>query len=235
MADTFDSLVRQVRKRIELEQQFGIEFEPGGVPAGQGRPGLPAHVGQPAPAARAGQLAALEREMADCHVCPLAATRTNLVFGVGSAEAQLVFVGEAPGEDEDLQGEPFVGRAGQLLTKIITSGMKMRREEVYICNVLKCRPPGNRNPAASEIFNCLPFLERQLTIIRPRVICALGAIAAQALLATDDPIGRLRGQWHSWRGIPLMVTYHPAYLLRTPSGKPKVWSDIKQVLAKLAE
>jgi len=235
MSDTFDGLVRQVRRRIELERQFGIEFEPGG--AGQKKEADPLSAERPTPASgdRAAGLAALEQEIIDCQACPLGASRTNLVFGVGSPEADLVFVGEAPGEEEDRQGIPFVGRAGQLLTKIIVSGMKMRREDVYICNILKCRPPGNRNPAASEIFHCLPFLERQLGIIQPKVVCALGAVAAQTLLNTDDPIGRLRGRWHDWRGTPMMVTYHPAYLLRTPSAKAKVWSDIKQVMAKLAE
>ena len=254
MTDTFDHLARQVRRRLELEQQFGIEFDPGGAGAKKGskkKEAPPSNGGGQTPypdrepgrerdldrvsGERAGQLAGLEQEMIDCHACPLGATRTNLVFGVGDPEARLVFVGEAPGEDEDLQGIPFVGRAGQLLTRIILNGMKMRREDVYICNIIKCRPPGNRNPSASEIFRCLPFVERQLEIIQPKVICALGAVAAQALLNTDEPIGRLRGRWHDWRGIPMMVTYHTAYLLRTPAAKPKVWGDIKQVMARLAQ
>ena len=229
MDETFDGLVRQVRRRIELERGFGIAFEPGGPASAEGDEKMP-QTGD-----RAEQLAALEQEMSGCQACPLGTTRTNLVFGAGDAAARLVFVGEAPGEEEDRQGIPFVGRAGQLLDKIIVNGMKMRREDVYICNILKCRPPGNRNPTASEMFHCQPFLERQLAIIRPTVICALGAIAAHALLNTDEPIGRLRGKWHDWRGIPMMVTYHPAYLLRTPSGKAKVWSDVKQVMARLAE
>jgi len=185
---------------------------------------------------KARRLEALFQEhLSGCRKCSLAKDRNTVVFGEGSPAAQLVFVGEAPGEDEDLQGIPFVGRAGQLLTRIILNGMKMRREDVYICNIIKCRPPGNRNPSASEIFRCLPFVERQLEIIQPKVICALGAVAAQALLNTDEPIGRLRGRWHDWRGIPMMVTYHTAYLLRTPAAKPKVWGDIKQVMARLAQ
>jgi len=230
MDESLDSLVRQVRRRIELERSFGVSFDWGGrATAGNGEDDV-AEAGS-----KADRLAALEQEMADCHACPLGKTRTNLVFGAGSAEADLVFVGEAPGQDEDEQGIPFIGRAGQLLTKIIESGMKMDRGDVYICNILKCRPPKNRNPLPTEMFTCMPYLERQLEIIQPRVICCLGGIAAKALLNTDDAVGRLRGVWHDWRGIPLMVTYHPAYLLRNPSGKAKVWSDIKQVIAKLAE
>ena len=242
MDDTIGDLARQLRRRIELEERSGIVFEPGGGAGTARRKTSPAPPTPPAAdepvsttSDRADRLAALEKEVADCRACPLGRTRTNLVFGVGNPEADLVFVGEAPGEEEDRQGIPFVGRAGQLLTRIIVNGMKMRREDVYICNVLKCRPPGNRNPSASEMFHCLPYLERQLEIIEPRVICALGAVAAQALLETDEPIGRLRGRWHQWHDIPMMVTYHPAYLLRTPAAKAKVWSDIKQVMARLAE
>jgi len=155
------------------------------------------------------------------------------VFGVGNPNAQLMFVGEGPGRDEDLQGEPFVGRAGQLLTDIITRGMKMRREDVYIANVVKCRPPENRNPEPDEVAACLPFLERQIEIVQPRVLVALGKVAAQALLRTNTPISRLRGQWHSYRGIPLMPTLHPAYLLRNPADKRLVWEDIKLVIREL--
>jgi uracil-DNA glycosylase family 4 len=238
--DTYAGLLRQVRQRIEMEQRFGLDFDSGvrrpRVQAVETRERAAAPVAErPDLGSKAEQLAALEREMADCHACPLAKTRHHLVFGTGNPDARLVFVGEAPGEDEDLQGFPFVGRAGQLLTKIIENGMKMRRADVYICNVLKCRPPGNRQPTATEMFKCIPYLERQLEIVRPKVICALGLTAAQALLSTDEPMGRLRGTWQSWRGIPVMVTYHPAYLLRAPAAKAKTWADIQQVMAKLAE
>lgn len=238
MEESFEDLVGQVRRRIEMERRFGLTFDVGGGGSAGSAGAAGREGGEATPASReagskAERLAELQRRISNCQACPLGRTRTNLVFGVGNPEAELVFVGEAPGEDEDRQGIPFVGRAGQLLTRIIVNGMKLRREDVYICNVLKCRPPGNRNPSAAEIFHCLPYLEEQLEIIRPKVICALGAIAAQALLNTDDPIGRLRGRWHRWRGIPMMVTYHPAYLLRTPAAKAKVWSDIKQVMAEL--
>jgi DNA polymerase len=152
------------------------------------------------------------------------------VFGVGNPNAELCFVGEAPGADEDAQGEPFVGAAGQLLTRII-GAMGLQRSDVYICNVLKCRPPGNRPPEPDEIANCRSFLERQLEIIQPKFICALGAHAAKTLLDSSLSIGRLRGRFHQYRGIPVLCTYHPAYLLRTPEAKKDVWEDI-QVLMK---
>jgi uracil-DNA glycosylase family 4 len=176
--------------------------------------------------------------VSQCHGCGLCATRTQTVFGCGTPRAQLVFVGEAPGEDEDLQGQPFVGRAGQLLTRIIENAMGFKREEVYICNVLKCRPPGNRNPAADEMTACEPFLVRQLQLLEPKVICALGGFAAKQLLKTDLPVGRLRGKWHFYHGIPVRVTYHPSYLLRLSgeqekSEKLKVWDDVKAVMRML--
>ncbi|MFQ5646020.1 MAG: uracil-DNA glycosylase family protein [bacterium] len=177
-------------------------------------------------------LEALCREMEGCGLCPLGESRTNLVFGSGNPEARLVFVGEAPGYDEDKQGRPFVGKAGQLLTKIIQA-MGLKRSEVYICNILKCRPPGNRNPAPEEIRHCEPFLLRQLEIIRPEVICALGGFAAKTLLKTDTPISRLRGIFHDYHGIRLMPTFHPAYLLRNPGEKGKVWGDIKMIMKEL--
>jgi len=175
-------------------------------------------------------LNALEQVVRECANCPLAATRTQTVFGAGNPRAKLVFVGEAPGHDEDVQGKPFVGRAGQLLTDIIEKGMKLKRSDVYICNVLKCRPPNNRNPLPSEVEMCEPFLIRQLEIIQPRVICALGAYAAQTLLKSVEPIGRLRGKWYFYHGIPLRATYHPAYLLRSPADKGKTWMDVLEVL-----
>jgi uracil-DNA glycosylase len=170
-------------------------------------------------------------ELGDCQRCKLAPKRTNLVWGVGNPEAALVFVGEAPGADEDRTGEPFVGAAGQLLTKMIEA-MGLTRQDVYICNILKCRPPGNRNPEPDEILQCEPFLKKQLAAIRPRMIVALGKFAAQCLLRSDAPISRLRGSWREYEGIPLMPTYHPAFLLRTPSAKRDVWNDLQQVMSR---
>jgi uracil-DNA glycosylase family 4 len=166
-----------------------------------------------------------------CRACPLYKTRTNIVFGTGNEEARLVFVGEAPGADEDKQGEPFVGRAGQKLTQIIEA-IGLSRPEVYIANVLKCRPPGNRNPLPDEIKACEPYLIAQLRLIKPRVICALGTFAAQTLLRTTQSISRLRGRFHTYQGIKLMPTYHPAYLLRNPKFKRNVWEDVQKVRAE---
>jgi len=180
-------------------------------------------------------LGEIRRDMEKCHSCPLEKTRKNIVFGEGNPHAELVFVGEAPGAEEDLQGRPFVGRAGQLLTKIIIA-MGLKREDVYICNILKCRPPGNRNPLPEEIDVCEPYLVRQLEAIRPRVICALGTFAAQTLLKKKGiPITVLRGRFHDYHGISLMPTYHPAYLLRNPGAKKQVWEDVQQIMKVLAE
>jgi DNA polymerase len=166
-----------------------------------------------------------------CQACPLHGTRTNTVLGSGSENARLVFVGEAPGADEDRQGLPFVGRAGQKLTQIIEA-MGLSRSEVYITNVLKCRPPGNRNPLPEEVQACEPYLIGQLRLIKPRVICALGAFAAQTLLSTDQRISRLRGRFHTYQGIKLMPTYHPAFLLRNSKFKRDVWEDVQKVKAE---
>jgi uracil-DNA glycosylase family 4 len=186
------------------------------------------------PAVRsAASLEELRAEIGDCRRCKLAPHRTHVVFGVGNPHAALMFIGEAPGRDEDLQAEPFVGRAGQLLTEIITKGMKLRRDEVYIANIIKCRPPGNRNPEADEVASCHPFLQRQVELVRPQVIVALGTFATQALLETRTPITRLRGQWHDYHGIRLMPTFHPAYLLRNPHDKALVWQDIKAVMREI--
>ncbi len=176
----------------------------------------------------------IRAELADCRRCPLCQGRRNIVFGVGSPHARVVFVGEAPGREEDEKGEPFVGEAGRLLDRIIFA-MGMQREEVYICNVEKCRPPGNRDPNPEEIAACEPYLKRQLAAIRPQLIVALGKFAAQTLLRDETPISRLRGKWSTYEGIPLMPTYHPAYLLRNPAGKREVWEDMKQVLARLRQ
>ncbi len=183
--------------------------------------------------AQARTLSELRAAIGDCHRCKLAPHRTQVVFGVGNERARLVFVGEAPGHDEDVRGEPFVGRAGQLLTEIITKGMRLRREDVYIANVIKCRPPGNRNPEPDEVATCEPFLLRQLEIIAPEVIVALGKFAVQTLLRTKTPITQLRGRWHDYHGIRLMPTFHPAYLLRNPGDKRLVWDDIRKVMGVL--
>jgi uracil-DNA glycosylase family 4 len=172
------------------------------------------------------------RELAGCTRCKLHQRRTNVVFGVGNPHAELVFVGEGPGHDEDIQGIPFVGRAGQLLTQMILA-MGLTREDVYIANVVKCRPPENRTPEKDEIATCLPFLFRQLTNINPKVIVCLGSVASQALLNTNKSISHFRGQWFDFRGAKLMATYHPAYLLRNPHAKPEVWADLKKVMALL--
>ncbi len=171
----------------------------------------------------------LRRIVQPCRRCKLCDTRTQVVFGEGAAEADVLFVGEAPGAREDELGRPFVGPAGQLLTKIIEGGMGLRRSEVYIANVNKCRPPGNRNPEPDEVAACLPYLQAQIRAIRPRVLVALGRVAAHNLLGTDAPMSRLRGRELDYQGIPVVCTWHPAYLLRTPSAKRETWEDVKRV------
>lgn len=178
------------------------------------------------------ELKRLREETADCTRCELHQNRNTVVFGTGDENAKLMFVGEAPGADEDRQGEPFVGRAGQLLTKIIEA-VGYAREEVYIANVIKCRPPRNRNPKPVEVETCEPFLLKQIELIQPKVICALGSFAAQTLLRTDQKISSLRGKFHDCRGVKVMPTYHPAFLLRNPNAKRDVWDDMKMVIAEL--
>ncbi len=237
--------MRAVKTRFEIEKGFGVTSFASSKPVASAHPPIPdtskTEPGAPAAQrpvdAQAGMhekgdksqlLEKLRQETLACHKCPLDKTRTNLVFGVGNPSAGLMFVGEAPGRDEDLQGEPFVGRAGQLLTKIIEA-IGMKRDDVYIANVLKCRPPGNRNPLPDEIALCMPYLLKQIEIIQPKVLCALGTFAAQTLLNTKEPVGTLRGRFHQYKNIPMMVTYHPAYLLRNPNDKAKVWEDMKKV------
>ena len=245
-------MLDQVRAYIEYQQSTGLDAVPrrprAAAPAGRASaaPTAPPAAPTPtkiAPAAadlfaapgvrRAATLEELRAELGDCQRCKLCTGRTHIVFGVGNPKATLMFVGEGPGRDEDLQAEPFVGRAGQLLTEIITKGMKMRREDVYIANVIKCRPPQNRNPEPDEIAACQPFLLRQIEIIQPKVMVALGTFAAQTLLGMKTPISRLRGHWYDFQGIKLMPTLHPAYLLRNPNDKRLVWDDIKMVLREL--
>jgi uracil-DNA glycosylase family 4 len=224
-----NGITRDAAWRRRVEPVAPVESGPAPEVAGTASP----PVGQDTSGAA---LAALRAEIGDCTRCVLHTLgRRQVVFGAGNPDADLMFVGEAPGADEDVQGEPFVGRAGQLLTKIIEA-INLRREDVYIANVIKCRPPGNRNPDPIEVETCSPFLLRQIQTVRPRVIVALGTFAAQMLLGTDTPISRLRGRAHDFRdGIKLMPTFHPAYLLRSPDKRREVWEDMKIVRALLAE
>ncbi len=174
------------------------------------------------------------RAICDCKNCGLGETRTKFVYGVGHPTAEIMFVGEAPGAEEDRRGEPFVGRAGQLLDKILDA-MGLSREQVYITNILKCRPPNNRDPLPDEVEQCIPYLYEQIRLIRPKIICALGRVAAQNLLKTTTPLGKLRKRWHEFSGTPMMVTYHPAALLRFPQYKRDTWEDMQMLLAKVDE
>jgi uracil-DNA glycosylase len=217
---------------LEELDTVGVVWPPAGaapVAASVEPPSPPAAASAPTED-RAAALAAVRADLGDCQRCRLAGGRKTIVFGQGNPEAELMFVGEAPGADEDEQGLAFVGRAGQLLTDIIEKGMKLRRADVFIANVLKCRPPGNRNPEPDEILSCQPFLDAQIRAIQPRVIVGLGKFGAQFLLKTAEPITRLRGRMGEYQGIPVMPTYHPAYLLRNASGKKDVWEDMKVVL-----
>jgi len=180
----------------------------------------------------AGELQKVWGVVEHCHKCPLYKTKTHYVFGDGNPNAELLFAGEAPGHDEDIKGLPFVGRAGMLLTNIIEA-MGRKRKDVYIANVLKCRPPENRQPLPDEVEKCRGYLEKQVEIIKPKIICALGRHAAQTLLNTTEPITQLRGKFHEYRGVKLMPTYHPAYLLRNPNEKKTVWQDMKKVIEEL--
>jgi len=231
------------RTHLKQHLEFAAELGVAGIsrdPAWRRRPVDP-EASAPAPASArltfsktaADALVAVRTEIGDCTRCKLHAQgRKQIVFGVGNPEADLMFVGEAPGADEDAQGIPFVGRAGQLLTKIIEA-IGLKREDVYIANVIKCRPPGNRNPEQDEVDTCEPFLFQQIDIIKPKAIVALGTFAARALLRTLDPISRLRGRVYDYRGAKLVPTFHPAYLLRNPASKREVWEDMKVVMALL--
>jgi len=189
---------------------------------------------EPEPSSAKEDLQSVRDWIGDCQRCKLASGRRTIVFGQGSPDARLMFVGEAPGAEEDEQGLAFVGRAGQLLTKIIEA-MGLRREDVFIANIIKCRPPQNRNPEPDEIMSCQPFLEKQIEIIRPKVIVGLGKFAGQWLLKTAEPISRIRGRLGSYNGIRVLSTYHPAFLLRNPSAKKEVWEDMKLVRSLLSE
>jgi uracil-DNA glycosylase len=224
--DAMETLA-QVRMHLERLRDRGTMW----VPVADVAP-LAVAAGPP-PAPSVSPLQLVRDELGECTRCKLAKGRKNIVFGVGNPEADLVFVGEAPGLHEDLQGEPFVGDAGQLLTRMIEA-MGYRRQDVHILNVLKCRPPGNRNPEADEIEQCVPFLKKQLEALRPRILVALGKFAAQFLCGKPDaPISALRGRFHVYQGVQVMPTYHPAYLLRTPSQKRVVWEDLQLVMREL--
>jgi uracil-DNA glycosylase len=220
-------LIGQARGVLEGLDMAGVRQLPGAV-----KPNAPAVESQPSGGPERETLAEIRAELEDCRCCGLCRERQKIVFGVGNEQARLVFVGEAPGREEDLQGEPFVGEAGKLLDRIIFA-MGLTRDEVYICNVLKCRPPQNRDPLPEEIAICEPFLQRQLQAIQPQVIVTLGKFSGQTLLRSNTPITRLRGQWQEYQGIALMPTFHPAYLLRNPSAKKEVWEDLKQVVQRL--
>jgi DNA polymerase len=246
-----ERLVRQARQHLQSLQSAGVEFVarkelPPPIQADAGAAPPLSLFDDPAAAAEAGpaeptieqrrqSLVLLAEQVSTCPRCPeLASTRTQTVFGDGQPGAEICFIGEAPGKDEDQQGIPFVGAAGQLLNKIIAA-CGLKREEVYICNILKCRPPNNRTPLASEAANCRSYLEKQLELVAPKYIVALGGTAAQNLLGVTTSMGKLRGRFHDYRGIPVMCTYHPAFLLphRSPEKKKDVWEDMKMLLARM--
>ena len=234
-------VARAVIQQLEDLSRAGVTYlaRPGRAPVrSTAIPATVTSIAAPAPsvvqiATGTEDLEIIRREVAGCPKCAeLCSTRTQTVFGVGNAHARLVFVGEAPGADEDRQGEPFVGRAGQLLNKILEA-CHLSRSDVYILNVLKCRPPGNRTPLPDEVANCRGYLDRQLAVIRPEYICCLGAVAARTLLEVDSPMSRLRGTFYNYRSIPVLCTYHPAYLLRNPAAKKEVWEDMKLLLGRM--
>ena len=243
MAEDLALLATSLRRHLERRQQAGIQFlshddTPKKITPTNSQTnimsGTEVDLFNDSKAAHdAGNLDELRAAIGDCRRCKLWSGRTHLVFGIGNPEARLMFIGEGPGRDEDLQGEPFVGRAGQLLTDIITKGMGLKREDVYIANVVKCRPPENRNPEPDEVSSCEPFLKKQIDLVRPEIIVALGKFAVQTLLQSKFPITRLRGNWHTYHGIKLMPTFHPAYLLRNPADKKLVWEDIKKVIKEM--
>jgi DNA polymerase len=223
----YDFYRRPVDESLEVEADPAPEAMPvKQQPSSEAPEALPIIQDKPA------VLNAIRTDIGECTRCRLHKGRTNLVFGVGNPNAELMFVGEGPGADEDAQGEPFVGRAGQLLNNMI-SAMGLKREDVYNANVVKCRPPGNRTPEKDECDTCSPFLLRQIQVIKPKVIVALGAVAAKNLLAVNDSMANLRGRWYDFRGARLAVTYHPAYLLRDPRQKKEAWKDLQMVMKYL--
>lgn len=237
--DEIAGLLDSLRVYLEDLRESGLDGLPyapvnGPPPTASSPAPLTASAGDAGSMKETESLEAIRSELGECVRCELGHSRNRLVFGVGNPAARIVFVGEAPGRDEDLQGEPFVGEAGQLLTKIIQA-MGFGRDDVYICNVLKCRPSNNRNPLPPEIEQCQPFLLRQLKAINPEVIVALGTFAAQTLLVTKEPISKLRGSFYDYHGIPMMPTFHPAFLLRNAEKKREVWADMKEVMKLLGK
>ena len=246
-------IVTQVRTHLEYQKALGVTVVespvvPASVAAVVAQPVIKSvKAAEPAPPepenkkatvtlsppASSGTLSMVREELGECTRCKLCKGRHSIVFGEGNPEARLIFIGEGPGQEEDQQGRPFVGAAGQLLTDIIVKGMQLKREDVYICNIVKCRPPENRNPEPDEIEACEPFLIKQLQAIKPQCIVALGNVAVKTLLKTKAGITSLRGAWQTYQGIPLMPTFHPAYLLRAPGDKKLVWEDIKKVMAEM--
>lgn len=228
-------LTRQLRHWLAYQQQLGLQWLADGKPAPPPEILRVASTATPAECDTALTLPELQAAIGDCRRCKLARHRTRLVFGVGNPQAGLLLIGEAPGEEEDRQGEPFVGAAGQLLNRLLDK-LGISRQDIYIANMVKCHPPGNRNPDAEEIKSCLPFLLRQIQIISPRIICTMGAVASHALLHTKEPITSLRGQWREGpQGIRLMPTFHPSYLLRNPQERKKTWEDMQKVMVVLSE
>jgi uracil-DNA glycosylase len=218
--DELKEVIASIKSYVELDKASGIgEFFMASCSAQNA-------------ALNTNELDILKNEVSGCKRCSLHKTRRNVVFGSGDPEAQLMFIGEAPGEDEDIQGLPFVGRAGQLLTKIIEA-MGLKRSDVYIANILKCRPPNNRMPLPTEIAECEDNVKRQVELIKPKVICTLGKFASQTLLRTEVPISALRGKFHEYNGTKVMPTFHPAYLLRNPAEKKIVWQDMKKIMKEL--
>jgi DNA polymerase len=251
----FLEIIADVRVHLEYQRALGVRtiaVMPPGPDRDPGRPAdlssqrqvsaaalaspVPATPRAPAMVSTARQPETLEeirQEIGDCTRCKLHRGRKSIVFGEGNAKAAVLFVGEGPGFEEDQQGRPFVGAAGQLLTDIIEKGMKIKRSDVYICNIVKCRPPGNRNPEPDEVATCIPFLKRQIAAIKPAVIVTLGNVPTQNLLGIKEGITKIRGKWQEYEGIPVMPTYHPSYLLRSPGEKKWVWVDIKKVMERL--
>jgi uracil-DNA glycosylase family 4 len=232
------TLLRAARAAVEEWSEEGVDSfaprpaAPSGPPAA-----LPVQPSRPGPQAARPRLEEVRAALGDCRRCPLSEGRTTIVFGDGDPDAELMFIGEGPGEQEDLSGLPFVGRAGELLTRMIERGLGISRSDVYICNIVKCRPPGNRTPLANEVSACRPFLDAQIDAVSPRVIVTLGKPAASLLLGRDVSITRVRGTWHDYRGIPVMPTFHPAFILRqyTEENRRLVWEDLKAALSRARE
>ncbi|MFP3868411.1 MAG: uracil-DNA glycosylase [Desulfobacteraceae bacterium] len=223
-------LTAQLRGWLAFQQRLGLAVLTGATMTGEARPeDFDVGISSSEPKSDL-TLEEIREELGDCRRCKLSRTRSHIVFGAGHPHARLVLIGEGPGEEEDRQGVPFVGAAGQLLDRLLGK-LGLRRQEVYITNIVKCRPPGNRNPEADEINSCLPFLEKQLQSIQPRIICTLGRVATQVLLETAVPLSQLRGQWQKWQDIDVMPTFHPSYLLRFPAERKKTWEDMQKVMA----